>query len=98
VEHIPNVAFDGRVIVLCNSNPSDPPDPPPDPDPQPDPPAEKSPDINGDGEVNIADVYLLAKAFGSKAGYPKWDERADLNNDQKVNINDVFILAKSFEG
>jgi hypothetical protein len=108
VEHIPNVAFDGRVIVsynTCNSDPADPPsDPPSDPsdppdplDPPQDPPAEKSPDINGDGKVNIEDVYLMAKAFGSRPGHSKWDERADLNNDQKVGINDVFIMAKNFE-
>ncbi len=93
VEAIPNVAFDGRVIVSTNPNPN--PNPPP-PDPPLDPPAEKSPDVNGDGKVNIWDVAIVARAFGSYPGHAKWDERADLNNDEKVDIQDLSIVAAHF--
>jgi len=53
-------------------------------------------DINGDGKVDIFDVVLLAKAFGTKPGDPAWNQGADLNNDGIVDIFDVVTIAKNF--
>ena len=53
-------------------------------------------DINGDGIVDIFDVVILAKAFGSEPGDPEWNPAADLNNDDIVDIFDVVTIAKEF--
>ena len=47
------------------------------------------PDVNQDGEVNILDLVLVAKAF------EEFDAKADLNNDGKINILDLVIVANS---
>jgi branched-chain amino acid transport system substrate-binding protein len=57
------------------------------------------PDIKRDGKIDITDVFLLAKAFGTSKPFPRhprWNPAADVNNDGKVNIGDVFQIAKNF--
>lgn len=56
-------------------------------------------DVNYDGEVNIVDVTIVARAFGASYGPPirsQWQFRADVNNNREVNILDVTIVAKHF--
>jgi len=53
-------------------------------------------DLNGDGKVDIKDIAIVAKAYGSYPGYPNWNPIADLNGDGKVDIKDVAIVAKQF--
>ena len=53
-------------------------------------------DINGDGKVDIIDVYLVAKPFGSRPGDERWNETADLNNDEFINIVDMYMVAKEY--
>jgi len=53
-------------------------------------------DINGDGEVNYKDLFLIAKAYGSHEGDPKYNLEADFNHDGNVNYWDLFILAKNY--
>jgi peptide/nickel transport system substrate-binding protein len=56
-------------------------------------------DVNYDGQVNIIDITIAAKAFGSKFGppiHPRWQFRADANNDREINIIDVAHVAKYF--
>jgi len=62
-------------------------------------------DINGDGIVNIFDLFIVAKAFGSHGpdipnpGDPpseKWNPIADIDSNGRVNIFDLFIVAKEF--
>ena len=38
-------------------------------------------DLNGDGKVNIIDIYIVAKAFGSKPGDRNWNVVADLDKN-----------------
>jgi hypothetical protein len=52
--------------------------------------------LNGDGRVDIVDVSIVAKAFGSKPGGVGWDSRADVNGDGIVNIMDISIVAKDY--
>lgn len=51
-------------------------------------------DLNGDGVVNIVDISIVAKAFGSKSTDPNWNEKADLDKNGQVNIVDVSRIAK----
>lgn len=53
-------------------------------------------DINGDEMINIVDLFLVAIAFGSKLGDPKWNARADVTNDGSINIIDIRMVARKF--
>jgi hypothetical protein len=53
-------------------------------------------DITNDGRVDIRDIFIIAKAFGSKKGEPKYDPKADLKRDDTINIYDIFLIAKVF--
>lgn len=62
-------------------------------------------DIDGNGVVNIYDLYIVAKAFGSHGpdipnpGDPpskNWNAIADLDGNGLVNISDLFKVAKDW--
>jgi hypothetical protein len=53
-------------------------------------------DINDDGKVDIKDLQLLIKAFGSYSSHPRWNSNADFNGDGKVDIKDLILLLKNF--
>jgi len=53
-------------------------------------------DVNGDGIVNIFDVAIVAKAYGSYPERSKWDPTADLNHDGIIDIIDIALVCKQF--
>jgi hypothetical protein len=53
-------------------------------------------DLNGDGTVNIMDVAIVARAFGSKPEDKNWNPIADLDGNGEINIIDVAAVAKQF--
>jgi nitrous oxidase accessory protein len=53
-------------------------------------------DVNYDTVVNIVDISIIAKAFGSRLGDANWNLRCDLNNDKTINILDLSMAASSF--
>jgi hypothetical protein len=53
-------------------------------------------DLNGDGKVDLKDVYIVSLAFGSYPGHPKWNPMADLNGDNKVDLKDVYLVTKNY--
>jgi hypothetical protein len=53
-------------------------------------------DVNGDGRVNLMDIALVARAFGSTPTSPNWNPAADLNGDGTVNMKDVVLVARNF--
>ena len=53
-------------------------------------------DLNSDGTVNIFDLRIVAKAFGSRPGDPYWDPRADLNRDGRISILDLVLVAINY--
>ena len=53
-------------------------------------------DTDGDGDVDYMDLYILAKAYGSKPGDSNWNPKADLDCDNKVDYMDLYILAKHY--
>jgi hypothetical protein len=53
-------------------------------------------DLNNDRKVDIADLSLAAKAFGSYSTYPRWNPTADINGDGTVNIVDLVLIVKRF--
>jgi parallel beta-helix repeat protein len=55
-----------------------------------------NPDLNRDGTVNILDITIVARAFGSHQGDKNWNSTADLDNNGWINILDISIVAKYF--
>lgn len=53
-------------------------------------------DINGDNNVNILDIVIVALAFNSEPGDPNWNPKADVVQDYKINILDVVTVALDF--
>lgn len=53
-------------------------------------------DLNEDGKVDVYDLYLLCRAYGSYPGHERWNAAADMNDDGKVNIMDAALIAKAF--
>lgn len=53
-------------------------------------------DLDNDGKVDIQDLAVAARAFGSYLGHPRWNPIADINRDDKVNIIDLVLIAKNF--
>jgi hypothetical protein len=53
-------------------------------------------DLNRDKTVNILDITIVAAAYGSKPGDPKWNALADLDKNSQVNILDVTMVARDY--
>jgi hypothetical protein len=53
-------------------------------------------DVNADGKVNIIDVSIVARHFGSIRDGLNWDGRCDLDLNGVINIVDVSIAARHF--
>jgi hypothetical protein len=55
-----------------------------------------SPDITGDGVVNILDISIVVKTYGARLGDENWIEAADLDENGIINIIDVSIVARDY--
>lgn len=53
-------------------------------------------DLNRDRTVNILDITIAAKAYGSRQGDQNWNEFADLDRNAMVNILDISMVAKDY--
>jgi peptide/nickel transport system substrate-binding protein len=53
-------------------------------------------DINGDGIVDIADIYTCALAYGTVPGQDRWNPICDINGDEFVDISDIYGIALQF--
>jgi hypothetical protein len=53
-------------------------------------------DINGDGLVELSDMFLAAEAYGSFSGHPRWNPAADENEDGMVDMIDLFFIGSNF--
>ncbi|UCG37043.1 MAG: hypothetical protein JSV64_01855 [Candidatus Bathyarchaeota archaeon] len=53
-------------------------------------------DIDEDGDVDIFDIMMMAKAYGSEDGAPEYDARCDLDKNNKVEIFDLIIAAGNY--
>lgn len=50
--------------------------------------------LNGDGKVDMKDMVIVAKAFGSHPSHPRWNIAADLNQDGKVDMKDILLVSQ----
>jgi len=53
-------------------------------------------DVDGNGKVEIKDLLLLAKAYGTNPHSPNWKPNLDVNSDDKVDIKDILMAAKNY--
>jgi hypothetical protein len=53
-------------------------------------------DMNGDFRVSLADLIILALAYGSKPTDQRWDPNADIDGNGVINIADLVHLAWNY--
>ena len=53
-------------------------------------------DVNRDGKVDLKDVYMLGRAYGSSLGHPRWNVACDINGDLKIDLKDYFIVCRNY--
>jgi PKD repeat protein len=53
-------------------------------------------DLNNDGKIDMKDIIIAARAFGSKPGDPNWNPIADVNSDGVVDMKDIIPIARNF--
>ena len=53
-------------------------------------------DVNGDGKVDVRDLYAVARAYGSSEGQPNWNPACDINSDGKVDTRDYYITCRNY--
>jgi len=53
-------------------------------------------DVNRDGKVDLRDISIVAIAFGSYPGHPRWNLIADINQDGKIDLRDIALVARNF--
>lgn len=53
-------------------------------------------DLTYDGKVDIRDLAIAAKAFGSYLGHSGWNPIADMNGDDQIDIRDIATIAKNY--
>jgi len=53
-------------------------------------------DITGDRKVDIKDVAIASRSFGTTSESPNYRQAADINDDGKVDIKDISYISKNF--
>jgi len=53
-------------------------------------------DLYVDGKIDMKDIAIVAKAFGTTPDDPNWRPEADLNPNGKIDMKDIAIVAKAF--
>ncbi|MEM2589394.1 MAG: hypothetical protein QXT44_06305, partial [Candidatus Bathyarchaeia archaeon] len=52
--------------------------------------------VNGDNIVDMSDVGIVLRAYGTKKGDSKWDSNLDINGDNIVDMSDVGITLRNY--
>jgi PKD repeat protein len=53
-------------------------------------------DLDGNGRVGLSDLVILAQAYGSKPGDPRWRQVADIDGSGVVGLSDLVHLALNY--
>lgn len=53
-------------------------------------------DYNGNGSIDVADIGMVAGAWGTTVASPNWNNRYDRNNDGIVDIVDIMLVSAQF--
>ena len=53
-------------------------------------------DLTSDGRVDMKDIYIVVKAFGSYPTHPRWNPLADVDMDNRVDMRDIYLVITDF--
>ena len=53
-------------------------------------------DLDVNGMINILDITITAKAYGSRPADENWNQNADLDNNGIINIVDIATVAQDY--
>jgi hypothetical protein len=53
-------------------------------------------DLDGNFQVQLADLVILAKAYSSKPSSSNWNPNADIDGNNAVGLSDLVILAQHY--
>lgn len=53
-------------------------------------------DVNKDGIVDLLDLVIVARAFGSRLGDEEWNDIADIDKNGCVDLKDLVTLARDY--
>jgi parallel beta-helix repeat protein len=53
-------------------------------------------DVNGDTIVNVRDLFLIGKAYGSTQPRPNWNSNCDINEDSTISQPDLEIVSENY--
>lgn len=54
-------------------------------------------DVNQDHKVDVKDMYIVARAYGSTPQTADgWNPQADVNGDSTIDAKDTYLVAKHF--
>ena len=53
-------------------------------------------DADGNGKVDMLDLYTFVPSFGLREGDPEWNPDLDLNRDGIIDMIDLYLTAKNF--
>jgi hypothetical protein len=53
-------------------------------------------DVNGDGKVDLKDVFSVALAYGSYPGHPKYSPNLDINDDDTIDLKDYYATVLNY--
>ena len=56
----------------------------------------RTPDLDGDREVEMEDIETLIRAFGDTPSKPGWNSSLDLHVDDIIDWKDIFLFIKMF--
>jgi endoglucanase len=57
---------------------------------------DKSPDVNRDGVINMADIMKVSSVFNTLREDERYSDKYDLNSDGAVNMADIMVIAAKF--
>ena len=93
IEDLVTTGLDSPFAIALGISQTTPPGPP---DP-PDPPGPSAPlDVNGDGEVNVIDLAIVALFYGTRVPFGV-SLPADVNGDGVVDLTDLTLVAQGID-
>ena len=58
--------------------------------------ANLSPDVNNDGIIDMKDLGIAARSFGTIPGDKLWNPKVDFNGDETIDIYDLSFITQYF--
>jgi hypothetical protein len=53
-------------------------------------------DINSDCKIDIGDIAIIAKAYGSSKGSTNWNPEADVIKDDVIDLKDISYTSRNY--